>query len=161
MIQAFSNTGLKPQFRSRFRLELLSFFEIKRADAILSYGDPLALPEKFRMRDHYLVASQTPSIFVQHGLMQEGINSDWQGLTKKWYSSRLLWWEDYVPASCPFLTEENGSRIRKVGFIKKNYIPPQSFSSDLMRFIRSFQKTLLICTTIPCHEDRFNDENLV
>ena len=160
IIQAFKNTGLKPKFRSRLWLELLSYFEIKNADAILTYGDPLALPNKLRMRDHYLTASRTPSIFVQHGLMQEGINCDCPSLTKVWYSSRILWWEDYVHSDCPFLTEETGSRIRKVGFIKKNYIPPQSFSKYLMRFIRSFKKTLLVCTTIPGHEDRFDDENV-
>ena len=160
LLTAFDKVGLKAQFRSRAFVELFSFFSMKRADAILSYGDPLAMPKKIRMRDRYLVASKTPSIFAQHGLIQEGINLDWVFLQPEWYSRQILWWEDYQPENTPFLSEDVGKRIRKVGFIKKNYMDPRPFPQELMDHINSFRQRLLVCTTIPGQDHRFDDNNL-
>ena len=151
---------LKPVFRSRFSLELLSFFAMKRADAVLSYGDPLAMPKKIRMRDRYLIWSKTPSIFIQHGFLQEGITQDWEHLGSNWYASRILWWDDYDPTKAPFLTAETGARVCKVGFIKKNHIKPRLFPPALVQKINSYRQRLLICTTIPGHEHRFDQANL-
>ena len=160
LLTAFDKVGLFPIFRSRFYIELLSIISMKRADAILSYGDPLAMPKKIRVRDKYLVASKTPSIFAQHGLIQEGINLDWTHLRPDWYSSRILWWEDYIPDKTPFLSKDVGSRIRKVGFIKKNYMDAKQFPKELISFIKNFRQRLLVCTTIPGQKHRFDDANL-
>lgn len=160
LLTAFHKVGISPVFRSRANIELLSFISMKRADAILSYGDPLAMPKKIRMRDKYLVASRTPSIFTQHGLIQEGINLDWIHLGPNWYSSRILWWEDYLPDKAPFLTKDVGSRIRKVGFLKKNYMDTKQFPKELMGYINSFRQRLLVCTTMPGQKHRFDDANL-
>ena len=73
LLTSFENTGLKPNFKSRFYIELLSFIAIRNADAILTYGDPLALSNTIRPRDKYLVSSGIPSIFIQHGLLQYGV----------------------------------------------------------------------------------------
>lgn len=157
---ALKRLGLKPAFRSRFSLEVLSFFTMKRADAILTYGDPLALPKKIRLRDRYLVWSNTPSVFIQHGLMQEGITQDWEHLKPDWYASRILWWDDFDPKKAPFLTAETGARIRKVGFIKKNHMDPRVFPDALMQKLKSYRLRILVCTTIPGHEHRFDQANL-
>jgi hypothetical protein len=160
LLTAFHKVGLIPVFRSRAYIELLSFFSMKRADAVLSYGDPLAMPKKIRMRDRCLVASKVPSIFAQHGLIQEGINIDWTHLRPDWYSRRILWWEDYNPEKAPFLSKDVGARVRKVGFIKKNYMDAKQFPKDLIDFINSFRQRLLVCTTIPGQGHRFDDANL-
>ncbi len=160
LVNAFKELGLEPVFRSRFSLELLSYFLMKRADAVLSYGDPLALPNNIRMRDWYLVWSKTPSIFIQHGLLQEGITQDWEHLKSDWYASRILWWDDFYPEKTPFLTLETGARIRKVGFIKKNHMKPRIFSDAVMQKINNYRQRLLVCTTSPEIEYRFGQANL-
>ena len=160
LLTSFENIGLKPNFKSRLYIELLSFIAMRDADAILTYGDPLALSNTIRPRDRYLVSSGIPSIFIQHGLFQYGVNYDADFIQKNWYATRILWWEEYEPIKAPFITAEVANRIRKVGFIKKNFQNPHTFSPSLMDFIHSFNRRLLICTTFD-HENRFNKENLI
>ncbi len=160
LLPAISKTLINIRIQSRVRLELFSFWDMRRADAILSYGEPVALRKKIRLRDHFLPASGTPSIFIQHGLIQEGVNLDCESLGRDWYSSLILWWTDVEPDRSPFLSDEVRQRVEVVGFIKKNMMPPREYPSDLMAFLNKFQKRILVCTNIPKKNYRFPEDTL-
>lgn len=160
IVEAFRQEGLRARFQSRLRIEALSYPDMRRADAVLSYGDPLALRKGIRLRDFYLPASGTPSIFIQHGLIQEGVNLDWHGLGREWYASLILWWDRFDPAVSGFLSEETRARIRTVGFIKKNHLPLRPVPPEIAARLARYRQRLLVATTIPGQAHRFSPENL-
>lgn len=158
--QVLSNSPISTRLKSRISIELLSYWDMRRADAILSYGDPTALHQKTRPRDQYLTASGTPSIFVQHGMIQEGVNLDCDWLGRDWYASLILWWAHAEPERTPFITDDVRKRVKSVGYIKKNLMPRRNFPDDLLQFINKFEKKILVCTSIPRDNNRFADESL-
>ncbi|MFV2034200.1 MAG: hypothetical protein ACC631_03650, partial [Halocynthiibacter sp.] len=156
----FASTGLRPRLQSRARIELLSFSEMKRADAVLVHTDPYGNRKNSRLRDRFLPASRTPAIFVQHGLTQGGVNWEWQTLGHHWYADLLLWWESFDPEKSGFIKDDIRARVRRVGFIKKSFIAPRGFAPPLAGFLSQFRTRLLVCTCFPGQEFRFSDQNL-
>ena len=158
IIHAFEQAGMEPRFQSRANIELFSYFDIKRADAVLSHSDPYAYRKASRLRDTYLPTSRTPSIFVQHGMLQSGVNWELDQLGNHWYAELLLWWDAFDPEVSHFVKDDIADRVRKVGFIKKNTVPTRVFSTERTTFFESFKQRLLICTNFPDQTIRFDDD---
>ena len=154
------NSAINTIVRSRSYIELFSYCSLRRADAVLSYGDPIALNNRFRLKDRYLLASKTPSIFVQHGLIQEGVNldSDWVGT--KWYADLILWWSEQTQTPPAFINDAIKTKAKVVGFIKKNLMPPCDFPTEFLKSIEKFEKRILVCTSIPRRNKRFTEDRL-
>jgi hypothetical protein len=155
-----SKSSINTTFCSRAYLELFSFWKLRQADAVLSYSDPLALKNKFRLKDRFLIASGTPSIFVQHGLIQEGVNLDSEWLGQDWYADLVLWWAETVGKPPAFINEALRQKVKVVGFLKKNLIAPREFPSEVSDFLAKFKKRILVCTAIPRRNKLFTEDDL-
>ena len=155
-----SSSPVIAHIQSRTRIELFSYLDFRRADAVLSYGDPLALKTKIRLRDKYLVASGKPCVFVQHGLIQEGVNIDSPILADDWYSSLILWWARQVQSPVTFLSQQTLQKVQSVGFLKKNLLLVRDFSSKIQEQTNKYKKIILVCTSIPQSNYRFSDSAL-
>ncbi len=149
--KALAATKIKVKRQHRARIELLSFAAIKSADAVLSHSDPLAYRKASRPRDWYLPASGTPQIFVQHGLLQSGINWPAGALGLRWYSKLLLWWDEFDVAESAFIEDDIVGRVQKVGFIKKAYAEARELPNGKAVFFAEFKQRLLICTSFGDH----------
>lgn len=160
VVAALAQSGLPHRFASRARIELFSWLDLRKADAVLSYGDPLAWPKRTRLRDRALLASGKPSVFLQHGLLQEGINLDDPKLGNRWYSSLLLWWDHFDPAVSPFVPEDVRPRIRTVGFIKQNCLGTRPVPPHVAARLARYRQRLLVATSVPGQTHRFSLENL-
>ena len=155
-----SKSSINTTFCSRSYLELFSFWRLRQANAVLSYSDPLAIKNKFRLKDHFLIASGTPSIFVQHGLLQEGVNLDSDWLSQDWYADLALWWAETTGEPPAFINKTLKQKVKVVGFLKKNLIPPREFLPEVSDFLNKFKKKILVCTSIPRHNKLFTAEDL-
>lgn len=158
--KVLTSTGIPHRFVSRARIEIFPWFDLRRCDLLLSYGDALALPKPGRPRDWMVARSDKPSVFVQHGLIQEGINMGYAKLGHEWHSRLMLWWDSLDPAKTPFLTPEVQARVRTVGFIKKNFMGLRPVPPAMAAMLARYRQRLLVATTIPGQSHRFSRENL-
>lgn len=160
IVQALRDSGIPHRFVTRARIELFSWLDLRRADAVLSYGDPLAWRKALRLRDGFLIRSGKPSVFIQHGLLQEGINLDDPKLGDRWYASLLLWWDRLDPAVSSFLSQEVRARVRRVGFIKRNCLGLRPVPSAVAQRLAGYRQRLLVATSVPGQTHRFSLETL-
>jgi len=142
---------LRFRYQTRLRIELFSYLAIKRADAILSHSDPLAYRKNSRPRDTFLPVSGTPQIFVQHGMLQSGVNWPYGELGIRWYSKLLLWWDEYDSIESSFIKDDISTRVKKVGFIKKAYASARPLPESMKAFWAKFHQRLLVCTNFGDH----------
>lgn len=154
------SSGIPHRFVSRARIEIFPWFDLRRCNLLLSYGDALAIRNSFRPRDWFVAHSGKPAVFVQHGLIQEGINMNYAKLGQEWHSKLLLWWDRLDPAATPFLTPEVQARVRTVGFIKKNFMGQRPVPPDMAAMLARYRQRLLVATTIPGQSHRFSRQNL-
>ncbi len=150
-----AQSGMNFRIQSRLKIELFSFSELKHADAILSHSDPYAYRKASRPRDHYLPASGTPQIFIQHGLIQTGLNWGDVNSDSNWYSDLILCWEGNTSEYSDNLKSDIRHKVKQTGFIKKQYSTPTPLAPDLEQFFSGFRQRLLVCTSFGDQISRF------
>lgn len=124
----------------------------REMNAVLGIADPfMDSNPTHRRRDRYLVKSNIPSIFIQHGVIQLDLNcgerSSWNIPRKQteFYSKAVFLMEYPIPTQQNFFTDSALSRIEVSGFIKKTCFPPKSPPASIASQLSKYDARLLIC----------------
>ena len=84
-------SGVPYEVKSLLRIELFSWLQIARSDFMLTHSDPVAYGGKFRPRDHFMKILKKNVVFIQHGMVQQGLQT--KGVLRDvwdYYSQTLL-----------------------------------------------------------------------
>ena len=73
--QTLKASGVPYVVKSLFGVELFSWLQIARTDCILTHSDPIAFGGKFRPRDYFIKMFKKNVIFIQHGMVQQGLHT--------------------------------------------------------------------------------------
>ena len=114
----------------------------KELDALLVIVDPTRDKIKIRRRNKYLLAINLPTIFLQHGVIQSGVNysQNLQAPPQEWHSSLIFFFEKLTEFR-PMFTEKTRSHIHQSGFIKRLHITPKA--SEYAEFLNEFERRVL------------------
>ncbi len=141
---AFERYGHWPEAASKWRLKFFFQEPIRNADALLGISDPTSGLWSRRARGKYIVRVGKPSIFLQHGVYQVGVNARRAPEPMRYYSDLLLLWEP-LGTNREFIAAETAEHVVPVGFAKQNVLPKQTASPALAEWMGRYSKRLLIC----------------
>ena len=122
-------------------------------DALLVITDPIRDIAKNPRRSRYLRAIEFPTIFLQHGVFQRGVNYRDNPLDSQLeFNSKLIFFFEELAENRSMFSEETLTRIHRSGFIKKSHVTPEA--SKYADILSKFQKKILFA-----HQFRTKDRN--
>ncbi len=136
-------------------------------DAVLGISDPIGndLPREHKRRHRYLVSLNLPSIYFQHGIVQENVNFfgnplGWRLQKEKtdFYSTKAFLMEYPASTQWQYFTDSALARIEICGFLKKPCFPPKSIPSSINSQLSKYDVRLLICHSL--HGSNFANEDV-
>jgi len=136
--------GLFPRLCTRKRFYSGTTAQLQSVDAVLVVSDPRLDFTKHKERSELLQQLAVPTIFVQHGVIQQGVNSDDGEVNQGYYSSLLLLWEK-GNAEARVLSASSLELSASIGFPKTmlERRAPSTFGGG--KWARLFQERLLLC----------------
>lgn len=120
---------LEVMFRPNRWMKLFPKRWLRLGDAVVTMVDPTIDSSSSRSRSQAMLELGTPTIFVQHGVIQSKFNLGEDCRDIHYRSRLLLTFEDLIKPEV--LSEETRANIRKVGFIKPVLFPPRPPSKPL------------------------------
>lgn len=155
--QAFGERGLHPIVAGQYRMKRFTGRDIAAADAAISLSDPARDLSTKHKRSARLFAAGMPSIFLQHGALQAGLNVPLPKTLPGFASRLLLLWnpgggEDAV------LAEAERGRAVTVGFTKAPVFGDRRLSAPVHRWLERHPRRLLVCHSFRWSGGRY-DEN--
>ena len=139
--QILEASGVSYVVKSFLQIEIFSWLQIARSDFILTHSDPIAYGGKFRPRDTFIKRLKKNVIFIQHGMVQQGLQTKGE-LRDVWdyYSQTLLIWADLPNTATDFLAPDVADRLHVTGITKTNLLgtwPNQDkLAEELSKFSR-------------------------
>lgn len=118
-------------------------------DAVLTLDDPRRdVRAAHRRRNNHIIQLEIPTIFLQHGVIQDEINASFPDDPIDFYSSALFLME-YPPENLHrHFTATALDRVKVSGFVKKRCFEPNPLSHDIARQLDKYDLRLLICHSI-------------
>ncbi len=133
--------------------------ELGAADAALVISDPLLDVSKNPERSSLIRRLEVPTFFVQHGMVQGGINVPHPFGHAEYHSARLLLWELDTLESATISPDSLG-RATRVGFLKEPRESSGRPPAALRRWAAAHGERLLFCLP-PMSEYQSSDEATV
>jgi hypothetical protein len=136
--------GLRPRLCAPGRFYSGTSAQLQSIDAVLVISDPHLDYTKHKERSELLQQLAVPTIFVQHGALQLGVNLDDGGGDRDYFSSLLLLWEK-GDAEARVLSTASMVRAASIGFPKaivKRGVPS---TVGIKKWARSFHERVLLC----------------
>ncbi len=158
--QVVHDSGISASWQTTGRIEILGLASYWLADAVYAHVDPLAQFKRVRLRDRALKASGCPLFYIQHGMIQWGVNRPKKGALD-YYADRILLWTN--PGSdmlSQTMTEAARAKVREVGFVKANPLSPHHDTERVRGELSGFRKRVLICHKFGQEKRRFSTEML-
>lgn len=118
-------------------------------DAVLTLDDPRRdVRAAHRRRNNHIIQLEIPTIFLQHGVIQDEINASFPDDPIDFYSSALFLME-YPPENLHrHFTATALDRVKVSGFVKKRCFEPNPLSHDIARQLDKYDLRLLICHSL-------------
>lgn len=119
---------------------------LRGVDRLLVIGDPCHDESVFGARGRYIKDAGIPTIYMQHGVIQQHLTYSDDGSATEFHSDPVFLWED---PSCHdgILAPDVAPRIRISGFTKKPVFELRRPPEALSRRLAGFRKRVLICHT--------------
>lgn len=156
---AFRQYGHHPVAASKLRMKFLFGEPMRNADAVLGIADPFWDTTTRKLRSKHVVRVNKPSIFLQHGAYQRGVNARWTAEPMRYYSDLLLFWEN-LGENRQLFEDATAERVVPVGFTKQHILPQKIFSAELTEWMERFDKRLLVCQSFRWGLGRFNKDHI-
>ena len=140
-------------------MELFSWLQIARTDCILTHSDPIAYGGKFRPRDYFIKIFKKNVIFIQHGMVQQGLHT--QGVLRDvwdYYSQTLLIWADLPNTASEFLAPGVADRLHVTGITKTNLLDAWPNHDKLAAELSNYSRRVLICYNFGFESERYSDQ---
>jgi hypothetical protein len=112
-------------------------------DINLTLSDPLSDRTAYQDRNRYVRSRGVSQVFIQHGVVQGGLNCMFE-LGVHFYADRVLLYEDLGDNEQHF-PQESLDKMHVVGFVKKNSYGPAPVSTEVRRFLSKFTSSILVC----------------
>lgn len=157
--ETFERNGLMPEIGSKLSMKFLFRSDIRNSDAVLTIADPFWDTTTRRQRGKYLIKLGKPSIFLQHGAFQLGVNGRLINGKMDYYSPKLLFWES-PDLSQNLFKEQVYKKIETVGFTKKNILPKREWNPQIKKWSQKYKCKLLICQSFRWGNNRFKQEDI-
>ncbi len=144
--QTLKASGVPYVVKSLFGVELFSWLQIARTDCILTHSDPIAFGGKFRPRDYFIKMFKKNVIFIQHGMVQQGLHT--QGILRDvwdYYAQTLLIWADLPNTARGFLAPGVADRLHVTGITKTNLLDAWPNHDKLAAELSNYSRRVLIC----------------
>lgn len=132
-------SGLTVTLRPSRWIKLFPKRWLRKGDAAITMVDPTMDNSPTRPRSLAMLELETPTIFVQHGVMQGKLNLANDRRDIHYKSRLLLTFEDLIIPE--ILSEETRKKVRKVGFIKPLLFPPRPPKGALL----DHERAILFC----------------
>lgn len=152
--EAFRRHGFIPESGSKLSMKLFFKRAIDESDAVLSIADPLWDSTTRKQRGTYIRKIGKPSIWLQHGAYQLGVNGPLIDEPMSYYSERLLFWERLGDNRTLF-TPDVLKKINVVGFTKQNILPTRSWGPEVEAWKTRYPRRLLVCQSFRWGNGRF------
>lgn len=156
---AFQRLGHRPVAASKLRMKFLFGEPMRNADAVLGIADPFWDTTTRKLRSKHVVRVGKPSIFLQHGAYQRGINARWTAEPMRYYSNLLLFWEP-LGQNRELFDAQTVERVAPVGFTKEHVLPPKAVSPELATWLARYQKRIMICQSFRWGLGRFKKDHI-
>jgi len=157
--ETFERNGLTPEIGSKLSMKFLFRSDIRKSDAILTKEDPYWDTTTRHRRAKYLIKLGKPSIFLQHGAYQLGVNSRLIKGKMDYYSPKLLFWEN-PDFNQDLFNKEVLQKIETVGFTKTNILPKREWNAEIKKWLQKYKCRLLICQSFRWGNNRFQEEDI-
>ena len=130
-------------------LKYLYWNHFHNMDAILMLNDPQRDNRAaHRRRNNHVIQLELPTIFLQHGVIQDEINITFPHEPIDFYSSALLLME-HPPENLHRHFSKNAlGRVKVSGFVKKRCFQPKPLSPDILGQLAKYDLRLLICHSL-------------
>ena len=159
--QALKASGVPYVVKSILGVELFSCLQIARSDFILTHSDPVAYGGKFRPRDNFIKMLKKNVVFIQHGMVQQGLHT--QGVLRDvwdYYSQTLLIWADLPNTATNFLAPSVADRLHVTGITKTNLLDAWPNQDKVAAEFSKFSRRVLICHNFGFESERYSDHML-
>jgi len=156
---AFEDFGCIPKLGSKLEMKLAFFRAINRCDAILTIADPNRDTTTRSQRSWYAKLIEKPTIFLQHGAYQVGVNAGYEATPLSYYSQKLLLWEQLDPLQT-VIAVNSYNRAEAVGFTKKSVLPIKAWSEDFLEWRAGYARCLLVCQSFRWGGGRFEKSDV-
>ena len=156
---ALKASGVPYEVKSLLWIELFSWLQIARSDFMLTHSDPVAYGGKFRPRDHFMKILKKNVVFIQHGMVQQGLQT--KGVLRDvwdFYSQTLLIWADLPNAAASFLAPDVADRMHVTGITKTNLLSSWPNQDRLAAELSKFSRRVLICHNFGFEKERYTDQ---
>jgi hypothetical protein len=144
-------TGGPVTIQSRFRLKWLYHRLLNRIDAVLTLTDPAADQTGRARRSRAIMHKGLPTIFLQHGVLQDGLNRFKVRPAAPFYARLVLAFEplDELAGRIP---PAELAKIQPIGYLKKACIPLRPPSIEFNTWRARYRHIVLLC-----HSFRWKD----
>lgn len=159
LLDAFRKFGFVPETGSKFSMKLLFQKAIRNADAILTIADPLWDTTTRKQRGTYMRKIGKPSLFLQHGAYQLGVNGNLTNDKMSYYSKKLLFWEP-MGTNRELFTKDVVERISVVGFTKQNILAPCNWGDEVNSWKNRYPRRLLVCQSFRWSKGRYGADDI-
>lgn len=157
--EAFRAYGFTPESGSKLSMKLLFRREIRKSDAVLSIADPFWDSTTRKQRGTYMRKIGKPSIWLQHGAYQLGVNGPLTDKPMAYYSDKLLFWEPLGDNRILF-ADDVPEKIDTVGFTKQNILPPCTWGPEVAAWQVRYPRRLLVCQSFRWGNGRYSKGNI-
>lgn len=157
--EVLKSSGIDYKNVSVLGLELFSLTDIWRSDCIITHSDPVAFSGKFRPRDSFTTRLKKPMVFLQHGMVQQGLHT--AGIIKPvwdYYAERLIVWNELPEPDAPWLAKTIKDRLRVTGITKQNLLGDWEDLGTLKAQFSQYDRRILICHNFGFEPVRYSDE---
>jgi len=155
----FEQYGYTPSVGSKLQMKFAFFGAISRCNAILTIADPNRDTTTRAQRSWYARRIGKPTIFLQHGAYQVGVNAGYETAPLSYYSQKLLLWERLDPNQT-VISAESVTRVETVGFTKENILPTKVWSEDLLQWRERYTRCVLVCQSFRWGEGRYEKSDV-
>lgn len=157
--EAFRFFGFTPETGSKLSMKLLFQRAIRKCDAVMSIADPFWDSTTRKQRGTYMRKIGKPSIWLQHGAYQLGVNGPLTDKPMAYYSEKLLFWEPLSDNRALF-TADVPEKIDVVGFTKQNILPPRTWGPEVAAWQARYPRRLLVCQSFRWGNGRYSKDNI-
>ena len=138
----FQKAGLQINIWPKRIYKLLPKPWFNNLDALLVITDPIRDTLKNPRRSRYLHAINFPTIYLQHGVIQRGVNNRDNPLDPPFeFNSKLIFFFEELTENRSYFSDETLTSIHRSGFIKKPHVTPEA--SKYADILAKFQKKIL------------------
>lgn len=155
----FERMGFAPEPASKLRMKLLYQRDIRQADAVLTIADPNWDTITRKPRGTYMKKIGKPSIFLQHGAYQVGVNARRIEGEMEYFSDQLLFWEPLGENRALF-TPDTAAKVKVVGFTKENILPQNRFGPEVSDWVARYPRRLLVCQSFRWGQGRYTSDHI-